>query len=68
MNPLNWVELKRKYIKASDVFGWLLKGDMSNLWFLFCWKTNHRLFKAYKFAKGESILDRNASCKKGKSL
>ena len=49
--------------------GWLLKGDVCLTYgSYFSGKTTHCLFKAYKFAKGESILDRNAPCKKGKSL
>ena len=49
--------------------GWLLKGDVSLTYGSYgSGKTTHCLYKAYKFAKGESILDRNASCKKGKSL
>ena len=49
--------------------GWLLKGDVCLTYgSYFSGKTTHCLYKAYKFAKGESILDRNAPCKKGKSL
>ena len=49
--------------------GWLLKGDIClNYGSYSSGKTTHCLYKAYKFAKGESILDRNAPCKKGKSL
>ena len=49
--------------------GWLLKGDVSLTYGSYgSGKTTHCLYKAYKFAKGESILDRNAPCKKGKSL
>ena len=49
--------------------GWLLKGDVCLTYgSYFSGKTTHCLFKAYKFAKGESILDRNAPCKKGRSL
>ena len=49
--------------------GWLLKGDIClNYGSYASGKTTHCLYKAYKFAKGESILDRNAPCKKGKSL
>ena len=49
--------------------GWLLKGDVCLTYgSYFSGKTTHCLYKAYKLAKGESILDRNAPCKKGKSL
>ena len=49
--------------------GWLLKGDVSLTYGSYgSGKTTHCLYKAYKFAKGQSILDRNAKCKKGKSL
>ena len=49
--------------------GWLLKGDVCLTYgSYFSGKTTHCLYKAYKFAKGESILDRNAPFKKGKSL
>ena len=49
--------------------GWLLKGDIClNYGSYSSGKTIHCLYKAYKLAKGESILDRNAPCKKGKSL
>ena len=49
--------------------GWLLKGDVSLTYGSYgSGKTTHCLYKAYKLAKGESILDRNAPCKKGKSL
>ena len=49
--------------------GWLLKGDVCLTYgSYFSGKTTHCLYKAYKFARGESILDRNAPCKKGKSL
>ncbi len=49
--------------------GWLLKGDVSLTYGSYgSGKTTHCLYKAYKLAKGQSILDRNAPCKKGKSL
>ena len=49
--------------------GWLLKGDVSLTYGSYgSGKTTHALYKAYKFAKGENILDRDAKCKKGKSL
>ena len=49
--------------------GWLLQGDVSLTYGSYgSGKTTHALYKAYKLAKGESILDRDAPCKKGKSL
>ena len=49
--------------------GWLLKGDVSLTYGSYgSGKTTHALYKAYKFAKGENILDRDTPCKKGKSL
>ena len=49
--------------------GWLLQGDVSLTYGSYgSGKTTHALYKAYKFAKGENILDRSSPCKKGKSL
>ncbi len=49
--------------------GWLLKGDVSLTYGSYgSGKTTHALYKAFNFAKGENILDRDAKCKKGKSL
>ena len=49
--------------------GWLLKGDVSLTYGSYgSGKTTHALYKAYNFAKGQNILDRDAPCKKGKSL
>ncbi len=49
--------------------GWLLKGDVSLTYGSYgSGKTTHALYKAYKLAKGENILDRDAPCKKGNSL
>ena len=49
--------------------GWLLKGDVSLTYGSYgSGKTTHALYKAYKFAQGINILDRNAPCKKGKTL
>ncbi len=51
------------------VDGWLIKGDVSLTYGSYgSGKTTHALYKAYKFAKGENILDRSSPCKKGKSL
>ena len=47
--------------------GWLLKGDVSLTYGSYgSGKTTHALYKAFNFAKGENILDRDAKCKKGK--
>ena len=49
--------------------GWLIKGDVSLTYGSYgSGKTTHALYKAYKFAKGENILDRSSPCKEGKSL
>ena len=49
--------------------GWLLKGDVSLTYGSYgSGKTTHALYKAYKLSKGENVLDRDAPCKKGKSL
>ena len=49
--------------------GWLLKGDLCLTYGSYgSGKTTHALYKAYNYAKGINILDRNAECRKGKSL
>ena len=49
--------------------GWLLRGDICLTYGESgAGKTTHALWKAYNYAKGKNILDRNAECDAGKSL
>ena len=63
------IDLKKVEPLIYLMDGWLIKGDVSLTYGSYgSGKTTHALYKAYKFAKGENILDRDAPCKKGKSL
>ena len=63
------IDLKKVEPLIYLMDGWLIKGDVCLTYGSYgSGKTTHALYKAYKFAKGENILDRDAPCKKGKSL
>jgi len=63
------INLKNVEPLKYQMDGWLLEGDISLTYGSFgSGKTTHALYKAYKFAKGINILDRDAPCKKGKTL
>lgn len=63
------INLKNVEPLTYQMDGWLLEGDISLTYGSFgSGKTTHALYKAYKFAQGINILDRDAECKQGKTL
>ena len=63
------INLKEVEPLTYQMDGWLLEGDISLTYGSFgSGKTTHALYKAYKFAQGINILDRDAECKQGKTL
>mgnify|MGYP001188142964 CR=1 FL=1 len=65
----DWVTLSKVEELDYLMDGWLLKGDIC-----LCYgasgtgKTTLALWKAYNYAKGKNILDRDTKCEKGNSL
>ena len=64
-----WVDLSKVDPLTYLMDGWLLKGDISLLYGRSgAGKTTFALWKAYNFAKGINILDRDTPCKEGNTL
>ncbi|WP_320667931.1 AAA family ATPase [Prochlorococcus sp. MIT 1307] len=63
------VDLQSVETLQYSMEGWMLRGDVGLTYGAFgTGKTTLALHKAYNFAKGKNILDRNKPCEPGKSL
>jgi len=64
-----WVEVEKEEELDYLMDGWLLKGDLCLTYGASgTGKTTLALWKAYNYAKGINILDRDTKCEKGNSL